>query len=95
MLVMIDDVQFRTDETFFVFMGQSLGLGADGIKNEDELYDAVSEFKEPLEIIVHDYDDITEDRRKFAKKMISVIMDCHMVNKKLQIEFQHGEENLV
>lgn len=95
MLIMIDDVQFKSKEKFFVFMSQNLGLGADGINNEDKLYDVVSEFKEPLEIVIHDYDDVDEESRKFAKNIVGMLMDCRMVNKKLKITFQHGEENLV
>ncbi len=89
MLVMLDDIQFKNEETFFTFISQSLGLGIDGIDNLDKLYDAVSEFKDELDIIINDYDDVTEDMKKFAKKAVGVFMDCRMVNKKLRVSFMH------
>jgi RNAse (barnase) inhibitor barstar len=92
---MIDDIQFKSQETFYTFMSQNLGLGTDGITDEDKLYDVISEYKEPLEIVIHDYDDIDVENRKFAKKMVQTIMDCRMANRKLKVTFQQGEECLV
>lgn len=89
MLVMLDDIQFKNEETFFTFMSQSLGLGTDGINDLDKLYDVVSEYKDELEIIINDYDDVTDDMKKFAKKAVGVFMDCRMVNKKLEVTFMH------
>jgi len=93
MLVMLDDIQFKDEETFFTFMSQSLGLGVDGIDNLDKLYDVVSEYDDELEIIINDYDDVTDDMRKFAKKAVGVFMDCRMVNKKLEVTFMHDVDD--
>lgn len=95
MLVMLDDIQFKDEETFFTFMSQSLGLGADGIDNLDKLYDTVSEFKDELDVIINDYDDVTDEMRKFAKKAVGVFMDCRMVNKKLKVTFMHDVDDQI
>lgn len=95
MLVMLDDIQFKDEETFFTFMSQSLGLGVDGIDNLDKLYDAVSEFKDDLDVIINDYDDVTDEMRKFAKKAVGVFMDCRMVNKKLKVTFMHDVDDQI
>lgn len=95
MLVMLDDIQFKDEETFFTFMSQSLGLGTDGIDNLDKLYDTVSEFKDELDVIINDYDDVTDEMRKFAKKAVGVFMDCRMVNKKLKVTFMHDVDDQI
>lgn len=95
MLVMLDDIQFKKEKTFFDFMNQSFGFTTDKITDLDKLYDVVSEYKNDLEIIINDYDDVTDDMKKFAKKAVGVFMDCRMVNKNLKVTFMHSVDDQV
>lgn len=95
MLVMLDDIQFKKEKTFFDFMNQSFGFTTDKITDLDKLYDVVSEYKNDLEIIINDYDDVTDDMRKFAKKAVGVFMDCRMVNKNLKVTFMHSVDDQI
>lgn len=87
MLVMIDDVQFKEKEIFYTFMSRSLGLGPDGITDENKLYDVISEFKEPLEIILNDMEDVPEENKKLARQALKIFMDCKLVNKNITVSF--------
>lgn len=95
MLVMLDDIQFKKEKTFFDFMNQSFGFTTDKITDLDKLYDVVSEYKNDLEIIINDYDDVTDDMKKFAKKAVGVFMDCRMVNKNLKVTFMHSVDDQI
>lgn len=95
MILMIDDVQMMDEKTFFPYVSQALGYGNDGITNADKLYDVVSEYKNELEIIIHDYDDVPDSSKKFAKSIAGVFMDSKLVNKKVKVNFLHGEENSI
>lgn len=95
MIVMVDDVQFKNEESFYLYISKSLGVDEGVITNENQLYDVLSEYDQELEIIVHDYDDIEEQSKKFARKIAEVLMDCRLANKKLKVEFMQGEENFV
>lgn len=95
MLVMLDDIQFKGEKTFFDFMNQSFGFETNKITDLDKLYDVISEYKNDLEIIINDYDDVTDDMKKFAKKAVGVFMDCRMVNKNLKVTFMHSVDDQV
>lgn len=95
MLVMLDDIQFKKEKTFFDFMNQSFGFTTDKITDLDKLYDVISEYKNDLEIIINDYDDVTDDMKKFAKKAVGVFMDCRMVNKNLKVTFMHSVDDQI
>lgn len=91
MILMIDDVKIVNAETFYPYVSKALGCGTDGINDENKLYDALSAADEPVEIIIHDYDDVPEESRKFAKNIVSTLMDVRMVNKKVSVEFVNDE----
>lgn len=95
MILIIDDVQLNDEKVFFPYISNAFGLDTDGIKDLDKLYEVVSEYKDPLDVIIHDYDEVAEGSRKFAKKVASVFQDSKLVNKKIKLSFLQNEENTV
>lgn len=92
MLVMVDDVKLSGADTFFPYISMALGKGADGIKDENDLYDVLSESKNEIEIMINDLGDVAEEFKKFAKTVVSTCMDAKMANKKIKIDFVSGKE---
>lgn len=92
MILMIDDVKMVNAETFFPYVSKALGYGSDGIINGDRLYDVLSECDDEVEIILHDYDKVPEESRKFAKDIVSLFMDVRVANKKVSVEFVNNDD---
>lgn len=59
----------------------------DSIANGDKLYEKLCEVEEPLEVMIHDFDDIPEESLEFAKGVLSVFMDARMKNKNITVNF--------
>lgn len=95
MLLIIDDVQLNDPKLFFPYISNSFGFDPDGIKDLDNLYDVVSEYKDTLDVIIHDFDEVTEESRKFAKKVAGVFQDSKLVNKNIKLSFIQNEEKTI
>lgn len=91
MILMIDDVKMVNAETFFPYVSRALGLGSNEITDENKLYDVLSEFDDEVEIILHDYNKVPDESRKFAKEIVSLLMDVRVANNKVSVEFVNND----
>ena len=83
MILMIDDVKMVNADMFYPYVSKALAHDMDSIANGDKL----CEVEEPLEIMIHDFDDIPEESLEFAKGVLSVFMDARMKNKNITVNF--------
>ena len=83
MILMIDDVKMVNADMFYPYVSKALAHDMDSIANGDKLY----EVEEPLEVMIHDFDDIPEESLEFAKGVLSVFMDARMKNKNITVNF--------
>ena len=67
MILMIDDVKMVNADMFYPYVSKALAHDMDSIANGDKLYEKLCEVEEPLEIMIHDFDDIPEESLEFAK----------------------------
>ena len=74
MILMIDDVKMVNADMFYPYVS-------------NKLYEKLCEVEEPLEIMIHDFDDIPEESLEFAKGVLSVFMDARMKNKNITVNF--------
>ena len=63
MILMIDDVKMVNADMFYPYVSKALAHDMDSIANGDKLYEKLCEVEEPLEIMIHDFDDIPEESR--------------------------------
>ena len=62
MILMIDDVKMVNSDLFYQYVSKALAHDTDAIVNGDKLYEKLCEVEEPLEVMIHDFDDIPEER---------------------------------
>ena len=62
-------------------------MGTEGITDFNKLYDVVSEYKDDIEVMIHDLSDVPDESKKFARKVTNTFMDARMSNKKLKVTF--------
>ena len=89
---MIDDIKMVNAETFFPYISKSLGLGNNKITDENKLYDVLAEFDDEVEIILHDYNKVPEESRKFARGIVRILMDAKVSNNKVSVEFVNNDD---
>ena len=94
MILMIDDVKMVNADMFYPYVSKALAHDTDSIANGDKLYEKLCEVEEPLEIMIHDFDDIPEESLEFAKGVLSVFMDARMKNKNITVNFINDGSNL-
>ena len=87
MILMIDDVKMVNADMFYPYVSKALAHDTDSITSEDKLYEKLCETSEPLEVMIHDFDDIPEESIDFAKSVVSIFMDARMKNKNITVEF--------
>lgn len=87
MILMIDDVKMVNADQFYPYISKALAHDTDSIMNKDKLYEKLCDVDEPLEIMVHDFDDIPKESLEFAKGVLSVFMDARMKNKNITVRF--------
>lgn len=87
MILMIDDVKMVNADMFYPYVSKALAHDTDSIVNGDKLYEKPCEVEEPLEVMIHDFDDIPEESLEFAKGVLSVFMDARMKNKNITVNF--------
>ncbi|RGH75191.1 hypothetical protein [Ruminococcus sp. AM31-15AC] len=87
MVLMIDDVKMVNADMFYPYVSKALAHDMDSIANGDKLYEKLCEVEEPLEVMIHDFDDIPEESLEFAKGVLSVFMDARMKNKNITVNF--------
>lgn len=87
MILMIDDVKMVNADMFYPYVSKALAHDTDSIANGDKLYEKLCEVEEPLEIMIHDFDDIPEKSLEFAKNVLSIFMDARMKNKNITVNF--------
>mgnify|MGYP000851389574 CR=1 FL=1 len=80
MILMIDDVKMVNADMFYPYVSKALAHDMDSIANGDKLYEKLCEVEEPLEVMIHDFDE-------FAKGVLSVFMDARMKNKNITVNF--------
>ena len=87
MILMIDDVKMVNADLFYPYVSKALAHATDSIANDDKLYEKLCEVDEPLEVMIHDFDDIPEESLDFAKNVLSIFMDARMKNKNITVNF--------
>ena len=75
MILMIDDVKMVNADMFYPYVSKALAHDMDSIANGDKLYEKLCEVEEPLEIMIHDFDDIPEESLEFAHTIGNVYAD--------------------
>ena len=70
MILMIDDVKMVNADMFYPYVSKALAHDMDSIANGDKLYEKLCEVEEPLEVMIHDFDDIPEESLEFAKGVL-------------------------
>ncbi len=95
MLLLIDDVQFRTKETFLEFISRSFGKGSDGINDIESLKKAVNERgSEEIEFVFYDFEEIVDEVKDFANEVVSAILDCRIANQQISVVYRNGADGI-
>ncbi|MBR1739928.1 MAG: hypothetical protein IJ737_06525 [Ruminococcus sp.] len=94
MLVLIDDVQFRSKEGFFEFLSRALGQGPDGIDSEEKLKNFIDTYHSEIEFVFYDFEDIPEEMKEFAGGIVNLILDCRRRNDEISVIYRTGDEGI-
>lgn len=94
MLLLIDDVQFKTKGTFLEFISRSFGKGADGIQDLDDLKKAIYEKGGEIEFVFYDFEEIPDEVKEFANEVVSTVLDCRIANPLISVVYRSGADGI-
>ena len=83
MLILLDDIKFNDKNDFFLYINHF--FKDKEILNEDALYDHLAETSEHLEFIISDFDEVKEEGRTFANKIMKILLDARNSNRNIKL----------
>ena len=95
MLILLDDVQFKTSDTFYTYISRTFGLGEKSIKSGEDLMKVIEDYDGQLEFYIYDVNDLDEERHSFASKIINILMECRDNDRdRISVVYRNGGEGL-
>lgn len=83
MLILLDDIKLNDKNDFFLYI--NCFFKDKEILNEDALYDHLAETSEKLEFIINDFDEVKEESRTFANKIMKILLDARNRNRNIKL----------
>lgn len=83
MLILVDDIKFESEEIFFGYIDTM--FPDDTISGIESLYNVLTAGEPDIEFIISDFNQIKEENKDFAAKILHKLVDVKTVNKNFKL----------
>lgn len=83
MIVLVDDIKLNDKDVFFNYIN-TIFHGVE-ITDEESLFNALTKGSPEIEFLVSDYDDVTDEGKYFASRILRLLSDVNAANSNFKL----------